>query len=107
MKGTPFQSKKAYKRVRVGPCGRTSMYNTRVAERSRMWGIYSIELFPSIISAILILMCGIAVSSSPTVYGFSSFWLTVCGKILHGIVVPFICTLLSNTGQYKVQHEQQ
>ena len=107
MKGTPFQSKKAYKRVRVGPCGRTSMYNTRVAERSGMWGSYSIELFPSIISAILILMCGIAVSSSPTVYGFSSFWLTVFGKILHGIVVPFICTLLSNTGQYKVQHEQQ
>ena len=107
MNRIPFQSKKAYKRVRVGPCGRTSMYNTRVAERSGMWGIYGIELFSSIISVILILMCGIAVSSSPTVYGFSSFWLTVFGKILHGIVVPFICALLSNTGQYKVQHEQQ
>ena len=32
------------------------------------------------ISVILILMCGIAVSSSPAVYGFSSFWLTVFGK---------------------------
>ena len=45
MNGIPFQSKKAYKRVRVGPCGKTSMYNTRVAERSGMWGIYGIELF--------------------------------------------------------------
>ena len=70
MNGIPFQSKKAYKRVKVGPCGRTSMYNTRVAERSGMWGIYGIELFSSIISVILILMCSIAVSSSPTGIGF-------------------------------------
>lgn len=28
--------------TRVGPCGRTSMYNTRVAERSGTWGIYGI-----------------------------------------------------------------
>ena len=40
-----------------------------------------IELFfSSGISVILILMSGIAVSSSPAVCGFSSFWVTVFGK---------------------------
>ena len=45
---------------------------------------------------ILILMCGVAVSSSPVVWGFSSFWLTVLTvfgikeKSLHGIAVLFI-----------------
>ena len=36
--------------------------------------------FSSAISVFLILMCGIAISSSPAVYGFASFWLTVFGK---------------------------
>ena len=39
-----------------------------------------IELFSSGMSVILIFMCGIAVSSSPAVCGFSSFRLTVFGK---------------------------
>ena len=37
-------------------------------------------LFSIAILVFLILMCGIAVSSSPAVYGFASFWLTVFGK---------------------------
>ena len=36
--------------------------------------------FKRSVSVILILMRGIAVSSSPAVCGFSSFWLTVFGK---------------------------
>ena len=47
-------------------------------------GVYGIAVlsffFSSGISVILILMCGIAVSSSPEVCGFSPFWLTVFGK---------------------------
>ena len=39
-----------------------------------------IEYFSSGISLILILMCGIAVSSSPPVCCISSFWVTVFGK---------------------------
>ena len=98
MNGIPFHSKKAYKRVRVGPCGRTSMYNTRVAERSGMWGIYGMELFSSIISVILILMCGIVVSSSPTVYGFSPFWLTVRSfMVLWYHLFALCCLILVNT----------
>ena len=46
-------------------------------------GVYSIvvlSFFSSGISVILILMCGIAVSSCPAMCGFSSFWLTVFCK---------------------------
>ena len=46
-------------------------------------GVYGTEVlsfFSSGISEILILMCGIAVSFSRAVCGFSSFWLTVFGK---------------------------
>ena len=62
-------------------------------------GVYSIAVLGSFscsISVILILTCGIAVSSSSAVCGFSSFWLTVFGekKIVHGITVPFICAFL-------------
>ena len=45
-----------------------------------VYGIAVLSFFSSGISVILILMCGIAVSSSPAVCGFSSFWLTVFGK---------------------------
>ena len=38
------------------------------------------NFFSSGVSVILILKCGIAVSSSPAVSGFSSFWLTATGK---------------------------
>ena len=40
-----------------------------------------IGLFSCGISVILVLTCGIAVSSSSAVCGFSSFWLTVFGEI--------------------------
>ena len=45
-----------------------------------VYGIAVLSLFPSGISVILILMCGIAVSSGRAVCGFSSFWVTVFGK---------------------------
>ena len=61
----------------------------------------AVSCFSSGISVIWILMCGIAVSSSPAaVCGVSSFLLTVFGKRRSFTVlpaVPFICTLLSNT----------
>ena len=44
------------------------------------YGIVVLSFFSSGIAVILILMCGIVVSSSPAVYGFSPFWLTVFGK---------------------------
>ena len=40
-----------------------------------VYGIAVLSFFSSDISVILILMCGIAVSSSREVCGFSSFWL--------------------------------
>ena len=45
-----------------------------------VYGIAVLSFFSSGVSVILILMCGIAVSSSPAVCGFSSLWLTVFGK---------------------------
>ena len=45
-----------------------------------MYGIVVLNIFSRGISVILILMCGIAVSSSPALCGFSSFWLTVLCK---------------------------
>ena len=39
-----------------------------------VYGIAVLSIFSSGISVMLILMCGIAVSSSPAVCGFSSFW---------------------------------
>ena len=44
------------------------------------YGIAVLSFFSSGISVISILMCGIAVSSSPAACGFSSFWLTALGK---------------------------
>ena len=45
-----------------------------------VYGIVVLNIFPRGISVILILMCGIAVSSGPAFCGFSSFWLTVLCK---------------------------
>ena len=42
-----------------------------------VYGIAVLSCFSSGISVILILMCGIAVSFSRALCGFSSFWLTV------------------------------
>ena len=53
-------------------------------------GVYGIALlgfFSCGISVILILICGIVVSSSSAVCGFSSFWLKVFGEIrLFGVL---------------------
>ena len=48
--------------------------------RRGTWGSPVFSFFSSYISVILILMYGIAVSSSLAVYGFSSFWFTVFDK---------------------------
>ena len=50
----------------------------------------------------LILMCSIAVSSCPVVYGFSSFWLTVFGKgrsfmVLQYHLLALSCLIRVNT----------
>ena len=63
-----------------------------------VYGIVVLGFFSCSISVILILTCGIAVSSSSAVCGFSSFWLTVFGEIryiVHSITVPFMCAFLS------------
>ena len=46
-----------------------------------VYGIAVLDFFSYGISVILILTCGIAVSSSYAVCGFSSFWLKVFGEI--------------------------
>ena len=46
-----------------------------------VYGIAVLGFFSCGISVIFILKCGIAVSSSSAVCGFSSFWLTVFGEI--------------------------
>ena len=57
-------------------------------------GVYSIELFSGGILLVLILMCGIAVSCSPVVYGFASFCLTVFGKRRSFMVLLYhLCAL--------------
>ena len=70
------------------------------------WGFKVLQywaFFLSNISVTLILMCNIAVSSSPAECDFLFLWLTVLGikkKIFENIVVVFICPLLPNAGQY-------
>ena len=46
-----------------------------------IYGIEVLGFFSRVILVILILTCGIGVSCSSAVYGFSSFWLTVFGEI--------------------------
>ena len=68
-------------------------------------GVYVIAVlsfFPSGISVILILICGIAVSSSPGVCGFSSFSFTVFGKrrlftVLQYYSISHPCLIQVNT----------
>ena len=58
-----------------------------------VYGIAVFGFFSSGISVILILTCGIAVSSSSAVCGFSSFWLTVFGEIgLFTVLMVFTVT---------------
>ena len=67
-----------------------------------VYGIAVLSFFSSGISVILILMCGIVVSSSPVVCGFHGLLANGIRrkKILHSIAVLFIWPLLSNVGQY-------
>ena len=60
-----------------------------------VYGIAVFSFFSSGISVILILMCAIAVSFGPAVYGFSSFWLTVFGKRRSFTVLRYHLFLLS------------
>ena len=75
-------------------------------------GVYGIVVLRFFSSGIFgnFLWCSIAVSSSPAVYGFSSFCLKVFGKRRSFTVLWYHLFSLStvyNTGQYNVQHEQQ
>ena len=75
-------------------------------------GVYGIAVLRFFSSGIFgnFLWCGIAVSSSPAVYGFSSFCLKVFGKRRSFTILRYHLFSLStvyNTGQYNVQHEQQ
>ena len=70
-----------------------------------VYGIAVLSFFSSGISVILILMCGIAVSTSPEVYGFSSSWLTVFGKrrsftVLRYHLFPLSCLIQVSTVVY-------
>ena len=58
------------------------------------------------ISVILILTCGIAVSSSSTVCGFSSFWLTVFGEIRLFTVLRYRLFALSFDTIRKTKHSR-
>ena len=67
----------------------------------RVYGIVVLSFFSSGILIILILICGIAVSSGPVVCSFSSYSFRVFGKrrsFTVCIAVPFNFSLLSNTG---------
>ena len=75
-------------------------------------GVYGIAVLRFFSSGIFgnFLWCSIAVSSSPAVYGFSSFCLKVFCKRRSFMVLWYHLFSLStvyNTGQYNVQHEQQ
>ena len=64
-------------------------------------GTAVLTFFSSGISVILIFTCGIAVSFSPAVCCFSSFWLTAFGKRRSFMVLGTVhCALLSNARQY-------
>ena len=72
-----------------------------------VYGIAVLGFFSCGISVILILTCGIAVSSSSAVCGFSSFWLTVFGEIR--LFDKIICAFLSiqYAKQNTVRHKGQ
>ena len=62
-----------------------------------VYGIAVMSIFSSGILVILILMCGITVSSSPAVCGFSSFWLTVFGKRRSFTVLQYRINVVENS----------
>ena len=65
------------------PLGLTRLYVVNMKSSHNIYdggGHWILSFFSSVFSVIWILMCGIAVSFSPAVCGFSSFWTTVFGK---------------------------
>ena len=70
-----------------------------------VYGIVVLSFFSCGISVILILTCGIAVSSSSAVCDFSSFWLTVFGEIRLFTVLQYHLFVLSF--QYNMQNKTQ
>ena len=62
-----------------------------------VYGVAVMSFFSSGILVILILMCGITVSSSPTVCGFSSFWLTAFGKRRSFTVLQYGINVVENS----------
>ena len=66
----------------------------------------SIELFSCSISVILILTCGIAVSSSAAVCSFSSFWLMVFGEIRLFTVLQYHLFALSFRQNTQTKHSR-
>ena len=70
-----------------------------------VYGIAVLGFFSCGISVILILTCGIAVSSSSAVCGFSSFWLTVFGEIRLFTVLRY--RLFALSFRYNTQNKTQ
>ena len=70
-----------------------------------VYGIAVLGFFSCGISVILILTCGIAVSSSSAACGFSSFWLTVFGEIRLFTVLRYC--LFGLSFRYNTQNKTQ
>ena len=70
-----------------------------------VYGIAVLGFFSCGISVILILTCGIAVSSSSAVCGLSSFWLTVFGEIRLFMVLRY--RLFALSFRYNAQNKTQ
>ena len=70
-----------------------------------VYGIAVLGFFSRGISVILILTCGIVVSSSSVVCGFSSFWLTILGEIKLFTVLRY--RLFALSFRYNTQNKTQ
>ena len=70
-----------------------------------VYGIAVLGLLSRGISVILILTCGIAVSSNSAVCGFASFWLTVFGEIRLFTVLRY--RLFALSFRYNTQNKTQ
>ena len=90
-----------YVRNATAPAQARPESNVAKLNERDMWayGIAVLSFFLIGVSVILILKCGIAVSSSPAVSGFSSFWLTIPGK-RRSFTVLWNCSLRSPARHY-------
>ena len=87
---------------------RMEKQNITISHEEGDMGVYGIAVlgfFSCGISVILILTCGIAVSSSSAVCGFSSFWLTVFGEIRLFTVLRY--RLFALSFRYNAQNKTQ